>query len=244
MHESRLATEEGSDLLRVQVRERVATLTLNRPAKRNALSLELRARLTEALVDAAQDDGVACTVLTGAGSAFCAGMDRTQFGGDIDNRRALVETTERLFGALIEHPKPVIAAVNGPALGGGFALALLSDIRVAGPSASFGFPELRLGIPGSYGAARAALPRPVALDLCMSGRTIDAAEALRLGVVSEVAEGPSALERALERAGEIASLPDAGPRMVKQWASEDRSWARLLELELDAFRSAALGQRG
>jgi enoyl-CoA hydratase len=232
---------DGGEVLSVEVRDRVATLTLNRPDKRNALSLELRERIAHALDEAAEDDRVACTVLTGAGPAFCSGMDTSQFGGDLDNRRALVETTERLFGALIEHPKPVVAAVSGPALGGGFALALLSDVRIADRSASFGFPELRRGIPGSYGAARAALSRPVALDLCLSGRTIGAEEALRLGVVAELAERSTALERAVVRAAEIAALPDSGPRMVKRWATEDRSWSRLLELEMDAFRRATLG---
>src|SRR5689334_14490638 len=106
--------------------EGVARVTLDRPEKRNALSIELRVELAAALE--AADAG--CLILTGAGPAFCAGMDVTQFGGDRAHKERLVETSERLFEILARLPVPVVAAVNGPAVAGGFALALLCDVRI------------------------------------------------------------------------------------------------------------------
>ncbi|MDQ6914633.1 MAG: enoyl-CoA hydratase/isomerase family protein, partial [Actinomycetota bacterium] len=123
----------------------VALVTLSRPDKRNALSIELRRALAGALGELAGDDGVRCAVLTGAGSAFSSGMDTTQFGGDVENRRRLVDSTVAAFGAVMSFPKPLLAAVNGPALAGGFALALECDLRVAARSARFGFAELPRG---------------------------------------------------------------------------------------------------
>src|SRR3954462_11541906 len=114
-------------MLSVTTADGVRTVTLRRPEKRNALTLELRLRLAGELRAAADADEVSATIVTGEGSAFCAGFDMTQFGGDDANRRAIVETTDAFFDALVEHPKPLIAAVNGPAVGGGFALAPLRD---------------------------------------------------------------------------------------------------------------------
>ena len=144
-------------LLSIEPHDRVALVTLQRPEKRNALSIDLRVELQDAFERLGADDGVGCVVLTGAGSAFCAGMDTTQFGGDLEHRRRLVETSTGAFQAVGRCPKPVVAAVNGPALAGGFALALLCDIRIAARTATFGYPELPIGIPPSYAAARAAL---------------------------------------------------------------------------------------
>src|SRR4051812_19268999 len=105
-------------MLSVTTADGVRTVTLRRPEKRNALTLELRLRLAGELRAAADADEVSATIVTGEGSAFCAGFDMTQFGGDDANRRAIVETTDAFFDALVEHPKPLIAAVNGPAGGG------------------------------------------------------------------------------------------------------------------------------
>ncbi|MFL5418786.1 MAG: enoyl-CoA hydratase/isomerase family protein, partial [Myxococcales bacterium] len=205
--------------------------------KRNALSIELRTQFAEALRGAARDDAVRCTLVTGSGSAFCAGMDTSQFGAG----RPLVDSTEAFLGALLEHPKPLVAAVNGPALGGGFVLALLCDLRLASESARFGFPEVARGIPASYGAARAALPAAVATDLALTGRVVDAAEAMRLGIVSEVIPGPGFAAHAAQRAAELASLPASATATVTAWARADRAGAEaLLALEREAFRAAVL----
>ena len=164
-------------LLSLERREDVAIVTLQRPEKRNALSIDLRVELAEAFAALSEDAGVGSVVLTGAGPAFCSGMDTTQFGGDRAHRQRLVETSIACFRAVGQCAKPVVGAVNGPALAGGFALALLCDMRLAAEEASFGFPELPRGIPPSYAAARAALPAPVAAELTLTGRLLDAAGA-------------------------------------------------------------------
>ncbi|MDQ3742750.1 MAG: enoyl-CoA hydratase/isomerase family protein, partial [Actinomycetota bacterium] len=170
--------------LRVEINGALALVTLDRPDKRNALSIELRFALADALDDLAARDDVHAAVLTGAGSAFCAGMDVTQFGGDEANRRALLDSSARAFGAVARFPKPLVAYVNGAAIAGGFAIALLCDVRVAAPEARMGFPEIGRHIPPSYAAARAALPESLARELCLTGRLLDAGEAERRGVVS------------------------------------------------------------
>src|SRR3954469_1842635 len=164
----------------------VARVTLNRPEKRNALSLDLREQLADTLEREAAGDETRCVILTGAGSAFCAGMDVTQFGGDRANKERIVATSTRLFEIVARYPLPVVAAVNGPAVAGGFALALLCDVRVADETATFGFPEIGRFIPPSYAAAAAALDEALGRRLCLTGEVLDARRALELGVVGEL----------------------------------------------------------
>jgi enoyl-CoA hydratase/carnithine racemase len=229
-----------TDLVLIERDGPAALVTLNRPEKRNALSIELRIALGEALEALAEDAGVAAIGLTGAGSAFCAGMDVTQFGGDEEHRRLLVETSVRAFDALAECPKPTVALVNGPAMAGGFALALLCDVRVAGPDARFGFPELGRFIPPSYAAASLALAPAVAADLCLTGRIIDAPEALELGVVSRIGQGRQTLDQ-------IANAPPAATAEVKRRILLRRGGEGprgLLADEERALRAALLGPDG
>lgn len=229
-------------LLTIERHDEVALVTLRRPEKRNALSIDLRVEIAEAFGSLSGDDAVGCVVLTGAGPAFCSGMDTSQFGGDIENRTRLVETSTAAFEAVGGCARPVIAAVNGPALAGGFALSLLCDLRIAGAEATFGYPELPRGIPPSYAAARAVLPATVAQDLCLTGRVVDAEEAARLGVVREIAEG-DVVERALELASRIAALPRSAILETKRRTLLERShlWGFLFEDERRVFRSALLG---
>jgi enoyl-CoA hydratase/carnithine racemase len=231
-----------AELLSVEARGGVALVTLNRPEKRNALSIELRLELAEAFARLDREEEVGCAVLTGAPPAFCSGMDVTQFGGDVENRRKLVETSTAAFGAVGNCSRPVIAAVNGPALAGGFALALLCDVRLAGAEASFGFPELPRGIPPSYAAARAALPAAIAQDLCLSGRVVGGEEAVRLGIAREVAEG-EVVEGALGLAERIAALPRPAVLATKQRVllERERMFGFLFEEERRALREALLG---
>ena len=229
-------------MLSVTTTDGLRTITLRRPEKRNALTLELRLQFADELRVAGADEDVAATIVTGEGSAFCAGFDMTQFGGDDANRRAIVETTEAFFDALVEHPKPLIAAVNGPAVGGGFALALLSDLRLASETATFGFSQVRRGIPPSYAAARAVLPPALARELCLTGRMLDAREALAVGLVSSVVSDEELLARARAMASELAPPNVTG--LVKRLAraEADRSWLALLEAEKSALRAGVLGE--
>jgi enoyl-CoA hydratase len=217
----------------------VAVLRLNRPEKRNALSIEMRFELAELLSSLGADDSVGALVVTGAGSAFCSGMDVTQFGGDIGNRRRIVESSIASFGGLGRFPKPAVAAVNGPAIAGGFALALLCDIRVASSEARFGFGELPRGVPPSYASARAALPAAVAVELTLTGRAVHAAEALDLGIVSDVVEPETLGTRALELA-RAAAGPTGAITKARMLIERDHLYGRLFLDEEWALRKALL----
>ena len=233
---------QAPGLLSIERRGEVALVTLQRPEKRNALSIELRTELADAFAGLSDDDGVGCIVLTGAGQAFCSGMDLTQFGGDPAHRARLVETSTAAFEAVGDCARPVIAAVNGPALAGGFALALLCDLRIAGDEALFGYPELPRGIPPSYASARAVLPASVAQDLCLTGRLVDAEESVRLGIAREVATG-DVVVRAMELAERIAGMPRAAVLETKRRMLLERShlWGFLFADERRVFRRALLG---
>ena len=230
-------------LLSIEAAQGVAQVTLQRPEKRNALSLELRAQLAGSFAALAEDDDVRCAVLTGAGSAFCSGMDTTQFGGDRAHRERIVQTSLAAFEAVARFPKPLLAAVNGPAIAGGFVLALHADLRLASQSARFGFAELPRGIPPSYAASRAALPEPLARELCLTGRLLDAQEALACGLVSEVLAPDALLPRALELARSVARLPRRTAVEVKRRFLVEADHARgpLFADEERVFRGALLG---
>jgi len=233
-----------SELLTVETDDQVALVTLRRPEKRNALSIELRLEIAESFAALSEDDDVACVVLTGAGSAFCSGMDTTQFGGDRANRERLVETSALAFDAVGNCRRPVVAAVNGPALAGGFALSLLCDLRVAAASAQFGYPELPKGIPPSYAAARAVLPATVAQELCLTGRIVKAPEAHRLGIVREVVPaGEDVVERGIALARKVAELPRDAVLETKRRTMLERKhlWGFLFDEEREVFRRALLG---
>lgn len=228
-------------LLSIELREGAAVVTLERPEKRNALSIDLRVELADAFDRLSGDEETGAIVLTGAGSAFCAGMDTTQFGGDVAHRERLVETSLRAFDAVRRCAKPVIAAINGPALAGGFALALLCDVRIAAAGARMGFAELPRGIPPAYAAIRSVAGHALAAELCLTGRVLEAGEAHALGLVAEVHEGTAALERARELAAEVARrsrwaimetkrrmLADREATLGALFAEEERSFRRAL----------------
>ncbi|MGH2964046.1 MAG: enoyl-CoA hydratase/isomerase family protein [Solirubrobacterales bacterium] len=228
-------------LLSIERNDEVAVVTLERPEKRNALSIELRQELAEAFEALSGDRGVGCVVLTGAGPAFCSGMDTGQFGGDLEHRRQLVETSTLAFETVGNCQRPIVAAVNGPAIAGGFALSLLCDLRIASPSAVFGYPELPRGIPPSYAAARAVLPATIAQELCLTGRLVKADEAQKLGIVREVAS--DVVARGLELAQRVAQLPRKAVLETKRRTLLERRhlWGFLFEDEQRVFRRALLG---
>ena len=229
-------------LLEIEHSDEVALVTLQRPEKRNALSIDLRVELAETFARLGDDESVGCIVLTGAGPAFCSGMDTSQFGGDLAHKQRLVETSTSAFAAVGDCKRPVVAAVNGPALAGGFALSLLCDLRVAHESASFGYPELPRGIPPSYASARAVLPASVAQDLCLTGRILDAHEAQRLGIVRQVV-ADDVVAHARELAATVAALPRQAVLETKRRMLLERkhTWGFLFDDEREVFRRALLG---
>lgn len=196
------------DLLHTQrPADGVVVVTLDRPDRRNALSTALRQEGNALLADLADDDSIRALVVTGAGPAFCAGFDLSEFGPaleDPDLAAALWASSDEWHHRWFTFPVPTIAAVNGPALAGGFDLAVLCDLRVAGPTATFAHPEIRFG-DVVYGPLHDLVGGAVARELCFTARTIDAQEAHRLGVVGQVVDDP--LTAALALAEQVAASP-------------------------------------
>jgi enoyl-CoA hydratase/carnithine racemase len=198
-------------LVLVERRDAARILTFNRPDKLNALSTPMLEELDHAIGEARDDATTRVVILTGAGDrAFVAGADIGEYAEQTDKAfDAFQRLCRRLFDAIDAFPKPVIAAVNGYALGGGFEIALCCDIVIASANARFGLPEALLGlVPGGGGTqrlTRAAGPF-VAADVLLSGRRLTADEAERAGIVSEIAEPDALLDAALAKAGAIGKL--------------------------------------
>ena len=188
----------------------VALLTLDRPDRRNALSIELRDALSDTFDALAADETVRCVVLTGAGSTFSAGFDLGEFTAAAEDP-ALAErlwaSSDRYHATVLQFPLPVIAAVNGPAIAGGFDLAVLCDVRIGADTARFAHPERTFG-PVVYAPLRELVGGATARDLCLTGREIDAAEAHRLGLLRAVV----APDRVLGEALAVAEATAAAPR--------------------------------
>lgn len=197
------------DTLMVTIAERVATITINRPDKRNALNAAVRRDILEALDELRGEDEVRVVVFTGAGDkAFIAGADIAEFAERTPLEQRTVMEGRRIFDEIAAFQKPTIAMINGFALGGGCELAMACDMRIAARSAKLGQPEIRLGlIPGGGGTQR--LPRLVgagrALKLILSGDIIDAAEALRIGLVDDVVDDDQLRAHTINLARAIAA---------------------------------------
>jgi len=185
----------------------VATLTLNRPEKKNALSIAVRDEFTDALDALARDDAVKVVVVTGAGDTFSAGFDLREFDRLDDEAFAatLWASSDRWHRGCIEFPLPMLAAVNGPALAGGLDLAVMCDVRVAADTARFSHPEITFG-DVVYGPLHDIVGGAVARD-CFTGRAVDASEALRLHLVSAVVPAAELLAEAGRFAAQIARAP-------------------------------------
>lgn len=221
-------TAADSPVLVDTVRAGVTRLTLNRPARLNAMTTELVQGLHDALDDVAADRGCRVVVLTGAGRGFCAGLDLGGYGatpGSEDAGRTQGGfATQRHIARLIPHlrslPQPVIAAVNGPAAGGGFALVLGSDIRLAAASARFGAAFIRIGLSACDIGTSWLLPRLIgaarAQELMLTGRVFDAAEALRIGLVTDVVADEQLMDLALAKADEIMANTPFGVMLTKE----------------------------
>jgi enoyl-CoA hydratase len=195
-------------------------ITINRPKALNALNAEVIAALDDVLIDLARDETVRAVVLTGAGDkAFVAGADIAEMRGlNVHGAERFAELGYALSERIVHFPTPVIAAVNGFALGGGCELAMMCDIVVAGPGAKFGQPEVKLGVIPGFGGTQRMVRRigmARAMDLCLTGRTIDADEALAMGIVSRKVDG-DVVEAAIGVAREIAAMGPAAVRLCKR----------------------------
>lgn len=241
-HVPKQAVQEGEVPLLTRRDEHVGWLVLNRPAKRNALNAALRSALDRALAEYADDEDIGVVVLTGSPPAFCAGADLTDGQPDADTGTTdapphpLAGRASPVAHLLATFPKPLIAAINGAAMGGGLELALACDVRVAASTARFGLPEVRIGsVPGSGGTQRLmhAMHPAVAARMLLSGEPIGAEEALRTGLISDLVEPDRLDEFAADLARAIAANAPLSLRAMRQCllAAREAPLATGLELE-------------
>lgn len=219
----------------------VLVLTLNRPAALHALNSDLMGRVAAHLDAAECDDSVRAVVVTGSGRAFCAGADLVEVAGvTLADGLSADGFPGPMFATLATFPKPVVAAVNGLALGGGCELALACDIVIAEPASRFGLPEVTLGlIPAGGGTQRliAAVGKSRAMQMILSGAAITADEALAAGLVSEIAAEGGSFDRAVEIAARISANAPVAVQLAKEavLASAHPNMAGGLDNELRSF---------
>jgi methylglutaconyl-CoA hydratase len=224
---------------------RLATLTLNRPDKRNAISYDLIEELVQALDEVAKSSALVL-ILTGSGKAFCSGMD-------LDNLKALLGRTPEqslkdsgtmagLFRSLYDFPKPTIAAVNGAAVAGGCGLATLCDFTLAVPEAKFGYTEVRIGFVPAI--VSTFLLRQVgekhARDLLLTGRIISADEAFRIGLINEIVALEKLSDRARELAGQLLESSPASLLYTKRLLSEQAGEELDIQIKAAVRENAAI----
>jgi enoyl-CoA hydratase len=223
----------------LSVSEHIATLTMNRPAAMNALNDETLAELNQALDVVENDPDIRGVVITGAGKAFVAGADIRQMCDYTPQQaRSYMTRAQKVFNRIEDIEKPIMAAVNGYALGGGCELAMACDFRFASEKAVFGQPEVNLGvIPGFGGSQR--LPRltnpGIAKELIFSGRTVAATEACRIGLANRVCAAENLVSEAIDMMRTIIAKPATALGYVKVAVNQgrDSDLRKALELEID-----------
>ncbi len=207
-----------ADIIVSPIQSGVLLITLNRPQARNALRTQLLSELADALDEAASDGAVRAVVLSGGPSVFAAGADIKEM-AELDMVGTLTDPRQAFRNRIDRFPKPLLAAVNGFALGGGCELAMQADIIIAGDNARFGQPEINLGIiPGAGGTQRLirAVGKSLAMKLVLSGEMLDAHAALAAGLVAEITLPELTIERALQLAKIIAAKPPLAVRLAKE----------------------------
>ncbi|MFJ9990352.1 2,3-dehydroadipyl-CoA hydratase PaaF [Pseudomonas putida] len=217
----------------------VRLVTLHRPQALNALNTELLAELADELDAAAHDEHTRAVVITGNRKAFAAGADINEM-AERDLVGILNDPRVAHWQRIAAFPKPLIAAVNGFALGGGCELVMCADIVIAGADARFGQPEINLGIiPGAGGTQRLlrAVGKPLAMQLVLTGETLDARHALQAGLISEMTQPELTVERALQVARSIAQKAPLAVRLAKEalLKAQDTDLASGLRFERHAF---------
>lgn len=218
----------------------VVTLMLNRPQQRNAVNAVMTAEWENLVAWLAGHPEVRVAIVTGAGSSFCAGDDVKEVGQlSLDEARALSLRQARLYLAFEQLPQVMIAAVNGPALGAGCVCAYSCDLRIASHAARFGMPEILLGWPPGYGVAQltAIVGKGRALELCLTGKQISAAEALNYGLVHEIVPQGRLLGRATQVAAQLLALPPQALSATKRLVHADEGLQPKLAhlLDTDAY---------
>jgi enoyl-CoA hydratase len=216
-------SERRESGLVVEQRGHVRVLTLDRPERRNALSSAVQADLVEELLRSVED-GVRAVVLTGHGPAFCAGFDLKEI-RELDQRGEhfrppMNRPTRSLFEVVTETPVPVIAALNGAAVAGGFELALACDLRVAGRGIPLGLPEAKIGMGANFGSVvlPKRIPVGIALEMLFTGEYVTSEDAERWGLINRLVDADDVLPTALELAERIAANAPISVRRMKETA--------------------------
>lgn len=220
----------------------VGVITLSRASKLNAISIEMRRELSACLAAWRDDPAVGAVIVTGAGRAFSAGFDLEEF-RDPALHAEILESSSRYHRDVWYFPKPILAAVNGPAAGGGFDLATLCDLRLASEAAWFSHPELQHGAPPLFTPLRGIVGEAVARDLCLTRRRVSAAEAKALNLVAAVVAPGELLAAAEELARRILEAPAEAIRFTKACMarSQGRDFDAAFAEEHDrAFREVLL----
>lgn len=197
------------NILVSDVREAIATITLNRPQKKNALSIALRDEVSDALDTLAANRDVKVVIITGAGDVFSAGFDLAEFQSAAQDpafHKKLWASSDRFHQSCINFPLALIAAVNGPAIAGGFDLVTMCDLRIAVPEAKFSHPEIGFG-QVIYSLLHDLVGSAVARELCLTGREVKADEALALGVVNKVVPRDRLMDEVMATAALITRAP-------------------------------------
>lgn len=234
--------------IKIETRDGVAVVTINRPELRNCIDPDTHLAMAAMWQDLDRDDAVAAVVLTGAGDkAFCTGADIARFIPYLREKAKAEADPGHFCGMTRETPtrKPIIAAINGAAIGGGLELALASDIRIAAPGATFALPEVRLGaLAGAGGVVRLprVIPQSLAMDMLLTGRAIDSQTALSAGLISEITEAGAVVERAIAIGQAIAANGPIAVQLTRDVArrTQDMGLVNALELERAAFRRVLL----
>jgi enoyl-CoA hydratase/carnithine racemase len=224
----------------------VAKLTLSRAERRNALSIKLRDEITEQLNSWATYAGVRAVVLTGAGSTFCAGYDLDEF-ARAELAPRIKDSSHRYDLAVWHFPKQLVAAINGPAVAGGMDLSVLCDFRIALATAGFGHPEIKFGAPPLFTPLQWIVGIGVARELCLTGRRIDADEALRIGLINSISEPDRVLDDAVATASTIIEAPQPALECTKRYlvSSPSATFEDAFAIEHDAvFDEFLLGPVG
>jgi E-phenylitaconyl-CoA hydratase len=229
----------------LDVRDHIATITINRPERLNAMDAAHYEALSQAWIRVRDDGGIRCAIVTGAGEkSFSSGADlKSHIGREQAAQSLWLTQQNQLLNRGLEVWKPIIAAVNGYCLGGGMTLLLATDIRIAARHATFGVSEVKRGlIPANGGTQRllAQLPHAVAMDLLLTGRSIDAAQAERWGLVNQVVDAQDVMPAALARAREIAANAPLAVQAAKELALRSRDVDLATGLRLEQFATRAL----
>jgi enoyl-CoA hydratase/carnithine racemase len=231
------------ETIRGEVKEDgIGILTLNRPEKRNAISIRMRREISSCLARWAESDDIGLVIVTGQGDTFSAGFDLSDFARP-EQFDDLLASSSRYHRDVWNFPKPTIAAVNGHALGGGFDLATLCDLRIGSDSCAFGHPEIKFGAPPIITPLRWIIGEGLARDLCLTGRKIFAPEAYRIGLVSQVVEKGNLLEDAIGIGKTILESPQETLRFTKAYlaCNAGKGFEESFRIEHDeAFRKILL----